>query len=447
MNTRLLQLTIFLCFLFPSFSKSEELPDEVHRKIVDLYSSEKCEEVSKFAKTINVENLRANVIAIVAYCETNDSEAKKLFQLAEEKEPTRDLVLLLHGLYISKKYGEDEAKPFWEKILMYARVQYFRDIAKAHLAHAVDLTKSQKPLQLSPDTGFATIFLGGLYKSDARLQDTVYQDEKSSLGTKSRVRAGYRKWFPRGSLALNYSFDYDRMNSGHQYDFLDQNFEATYALHVTKNKDLSFKPLTSYTLYGSKPFSIKYGLGVKGSVYNDTFVQSVQTTTYSEKVFTPELSEQSGAHYRFDYLWEFYPKLWFISGSFFMDHVSSGRATRYVNKDGDFEMSYTLFGVNFIFEKNFGKFILGYDPSVSYRHDTKESVYLNSSGFRTAKLREEWCLSNTFVASIPVSQTFQIYTWYTITNTISNMDSSDYLNRNYDPQIIGLGVRASLATY
>jgi hypothetical protein len=424
--------------------------DEFQHYIVRLYSEGRCSEIRKISKGVDLSQLRPNVKAIAAYCEPPDYDPEDLFTAAEEANPTGDLIIVLHAKYHEKKRDFVNARPLWQRVLMIARNDYFRVMAHEHLSGAIapGTAASEKPLNLSPDTGFARLVVGGINTSNAQTPDFVYLPQASSLGLLSRADVSLRRWYPFGSLAMRYRMGYDRYFTASQYNLMQNNVEVPVAIQIAAAKDLVIRPFTGYSLLGSNPYRFHYGLGVIGAVIHPNYKQSVQGMVFEDRIFIGDISSQQGAHYRFEYDWEFYPESWVINTTFAVEHVSATPATVLFGNAGFFEMSHTDLEGDMRFERDLGLLTVGFVPRFKYRVDSSDSQYVRrSDGVGITKHREDWDVALRWQAYVPIFRKYQIVGWYEWRRIFSNIGPDDYIDRNYRSETVGVAIRTSLSTY
>lgn len=444
----LLQLLVGLSGAIAETRPRAQVPDETQARIVRLYSEGKCAEVRSIAKSIDLMSLRANVMAIVAYCDPPGVNPETLFAKAEQLSPTGDLILVLHAKHRWKK-NPKAAEPLWKRVLMIARNEYFREMAKDYLSGVIDPGTAEHSLNLSPATGFAQFFFGGEHRTTAQLPDFVYQPSVASYGAVARGDLTYRHWYQFGSVAVHFTGSYDHYFSATQYTLWDNNLELPLAIHVSSNKDLVVRPFTGYTHMGTGPLRFLYGVGVVGAVYKASYTQSVQGLVYADRILVPAISDEQGAHYRFEYQWDFYPKNWFFSTMISVEHVSATPASQLFGSGGFFEMSHTDSGVNFKVERDFSRFTLGFVPQLVFRTDSQATI-VNAPAVgvsTTSKRRQDYDVSLMTDLTIPLLPSLQLYAWYEWRRIFSDFGPGDYVDRNYNDQTVGVGVKTSLSTY
>ena len=421
--------------------------DQVQARIVELYSDGKCAEVRSIAKSIKLTALRPNVMAIAAYCDAPGADPEALFARAEKMMPTGDLILVLHAKHRWKKDSKS-AEPLWARVLMIARNEYFRKMAKDYLSEVIDPGTEDEPLNLSSSTGFAQVFVGGQHSTLAQLPDFVFKPKVASYAGVARGDITYRHWYPFGSLAVHFLSSYEHYFSATQYTLWENNLELPLAMHLSSNKDLIVRPFTGYSHMGTNPLQFLYGVGVAGAVYQESYTQSVQGSIYSDRILVSDIAGQQGAHYRFEYLWEFYPKSWFISSNVALEHVSGTPVTQLFGSIGTFPMSHTDCSLDFKIEHDFSKFTLGFAPRFIFRTDSQTTqVVTATNGLPGSKQRQDYDISLKGDVTVPILPDFQLYAWYEWRRIFSNFGSADFVDRNFNDQTVGVGVKTSLSTY
>lgn len=421
--------------------------EEIQQTIVQLYSDGKCDEVRKLVNTKTIRNFRPNIMAIAAYCEPQGLDPESIFSQAEAINPTGELILTLHAKYRWKK-DQKSSKELWQKVLLFARNDYFRDLAKDYLADVID-DAQDRPLHLSRHTGFGKFFLGATHKTHPETEDFVYLPSNSSFGANLHSDLSWRSWYRFGSLAANAALTYDHYFTARNFNLFTSDFELPIAVHIVSAKDIVFRPFLGYSRVGHEPYKILYGLGVMGVVYKSNYKQSVQGIVFSDHVYVPAIQAQEGAHYRFEYQWDFFPPLWFFSTQFFVEHVSADRnVTNLFGVNGDLEMNHTDIGLNLQLDHDFPGFTLGFKPNFVYRVDSDDSTYpAKSNDILISKQRQDWTVKLQVNASVPLLASVQIFSWFEWMRVFSNIDSQDYIDRNYKNETVGLGIRTSMSTY
>lgn len=439
---------LFLSFKLPSaFADSTFVTPEFEARIVELFSTDRCPEVLKMVKPEHFEKLRPNLIAIVASCEplTNASFAESLFSDAETKDPTGDLVWVLHARYRSRR-NLKEAEPLWQKVLMYARNPFLRRMAEEYFKGNIDEDLS---LNLQDKITFYGSFQAGLsHESNpqnwASLTQTDYPAEKWALNDSANLSA--QRWFHFGSIAGNYALNDNHYLGARLANYLENDFEMPIALRVGANQDLVFKPFGMYANRGGKKDQTNVGLGVSGVSYEREYKQFVQGSIYSDAIFNDSLHDEEGTHYRFEYSWEFFPPRWFFRTLFFMEHVATDKDHRGV--DNTITTSHTDFGLKLKGQYDFGWATVGFTPEFVSRLNSSSSAYISPiSGQWISERRKDNQLVLTGSLAVPIVPYLQLYMWYSWNRVFSNVGPEDYTNKNKLDQTIGMALRTYWSSY
>ena len=217
---------------------------------------------------------------------------------------------------------------------------------------------------------------------------------------------------------------------------------------MASSKDIILTPFIDYRTLGGTPFDFNYGLGMTGAVYRGDYVQSVKALIYTQHIFKSPISAEEGAHYRFEYAWDFYPMLWLITTQFAIDHTSSDPTTSFLGSNGNFEHSNNRFILNCKVERELSRFTFSVDPSISYRLNTDSSSFSRPSDGVVVNVKEEDIEYHVKASvSIPLVKSIKLYAWYEWAHISSNLDENAYVDRNLTDQTVGVGVRTYLSSY
>ena len=433
-------------FLSGTAHAAPTVPEAIQTEIVQLYTHENCFEARKLMAHIDLNQLRPNVMAVAAYCEPLGMDPETLFLRAETLNPTGDLILVLHARYRSLNDPKGAA-PIWEKVLMTARNTYFRELAKEQLTGVTEDPKKVRPLNLSPTTFLGQAYFGWIFQRNPELQELAFETPKETTGLTLGGLGVYRKWYSFGSLAFRDMINYTKFTDEPNYNYFNNFFEAPLAVHLVTSKDLVFRPFLNYSNLGGLPYHFIYGLGMKAAVYTGSHVQSVQAILFNDRIYHSALTPTQGAHYRFEFAWDFYPLYWMISTLFGVEHLSSARVSNFIGQIGRFEMSHNDLFFNFKFEREFSRFGLEFSPRMTFRMDTDDSRYTSKDGSATTKRRQDLELAIKTTLSAPLIPSVQLFAWHEWDNTFSNFGPNDFADFNYHNQIVGVGLRANFSTY
>ena len=315
------------------------------------------------------------------------------------------------------------------------------------MAGVLEDPSKERILDLSPSTGIGNVYFAGFQTRNPELQELAFLNPKHSYGIALGGLASYRRWYDFGSLGIRYNMDYKNFGKASDYNFLNNNLEVPLAFHLVTSKDLIFRPFLGYSSLGGNPYHFIYGMGMKAAVYTGSHVQSVQGILYNDRIFQSALTPAQGAHYRFEFTWDFYPLYWTISTMFAVEHVSSTPIAYFLGSSGNFEMSHNDLAFEFKFERAFKHFELELAPKFGYRLDTADSIYANKFGTVTNKQREDFQASIKTTLRVPVVPSVQLFAWYEWDNVYSNFGAYDYADFNYHNHTVGLGLNASFTSY
>jgi len=422
------------------------LPVGFQSQIVELYSKNRCDEIVRRVNPRNVYDLRPNIIAIVAYCNPKWGNSEELFALAESLVPAGDLILVLHAKYRTRK-NPASAEELWKKVLLIARNPAFLEMANDYFNGKYD--SLDRPINLSTQTLFANVMFGGGQESNPRPRGFEYLNTHGSGAAYAKADITWRHWYPWGSLAVDTAASESRYFSESGFDDFNQSAKIPIALHVYSDKDVIFQPIGGYRFIGGQLYQNYYGIGVLGVVYKGTYRQSVQGLVYSDGIYNnPQNGPSAGSHYRFEYSWEFFPELRYISMLLGIEHVSAAVGTLYNGVTGLFPFSHTDVDAQFKFEQNFRHLTFGIAPQFAYRIDSESSIYPEqNTGQMVAKQRHDWLLGVQPSVTVPILPQVQLYAWYSYQEIISNIGANDYVNRNQTDNVVGIALKATLSTY
>lgn len=425
---------------------SPGLPAGFQSQIVELYSKNRCDEIVRRTNQRNVYDLRPNIIAIVAYCDPKWAKAEDLFALAESLVPAGDLILVLHAKYRTRK-NPASADLLWKKVLLVARNPAFLEMANEYFSG--NYSSVDHPINLSSHTVFANLMVGAGQESNPRPRDFVYLNTHGSGAAYARAEITWRHWYPWGSLAVDTAASESRYFSESGFDDFNQSMKIPIALHVYSDKDVVFQPIGGYTFIGGQLYQNYYGIGVLGVVFKGSYRQSVQGLVYSDGIYNNNQNQpSSGSHYRFEYSWEFFPELRYISMLLGIEHVSTAVGTLYNGVSGLFPFSHTDVDAQFKYEQNFRHLTFGIAPQFAYRIDSESSIYPElNNGQIVAKRRHDWLVGVQPSVTVPLAPQVQLYAWYSYQKVISNIGSNDYVNRNQTDNVVGIALKTTLSTY
>lgn len=388
-------------------------PPEFQWKLVEAYSNERCDVVRDAVKPEMYEKLRPNVRAIVAFCEPKGIDPEKLFASAEKEDPGGDLILVLHAKYLWKKDPE-KSLPLWDKVLKLARNASLRSMAQRYLSDEVE---EDEPLHLSAWTFQGKAKLGGGYESDPRLPlAPEAAPRRPQAFSAAAISGGVQHWQGFGSLSANYDGSYQRYLRNPELSFWANKVNLPVSLRLGPYEDLVIRPFYGISFGNSREYGQQFGLGVMGVAYRPDYKQSVEGSVFSEQLFDPLVKPEEGAHFRFDYNWEWFPNQWLYRFQALMEHVhaiddfNNGTNIRFTHTDVG-----VSFGTKYLHEGVY------YSAAVAgaMRFDSLPSEYQTSFGDKASQRRNDFTLSFRPDVTFPIDSTLSLKVAYEFDRTWS----------------------------
>jgi hypothetical protein len=422
--------------------------NDLESKIVEAFTANDCARINAIASQNYYPKFRPLVLAVVAYCKPNRTEAEKLFNDAQNRSPSDDLILVLHARYI---FGIDPelAKPLWGKIYVVARNPGIKRMAQDYLEGTQ-----------TPDEGFSLnkkwTFLGSLEGSaghesnptGSALSQGVHPD---SDAVNSVFFGDLTRAFTSGnSLGLNLAATTNTYFSAHSADFWENDVDIPFTLQVGTNEDMLIHPIGRYSEYGGATYESMAGFALTGVTYETSYKQSVQTSIFVNHYFIDVVGPEGGTHFRFEYNWEFYPENYYIHFLAFIEHTSAGDDTL-TFPASDIPYSNNQLGTSVNLDYRFHGFTLSFNPSFTFRIDDNPSIYQVTDFFGntsiTSKLRQDKMIDLKARVSFPISRNLEVIAFYDYNRVYSNIGVEDYFDRNYQDQTVGIGFRTFVTNY
>jgi hypothetical protein len=327
---------------------------------------------------------------------------------------------------------------------MVARTPYFTVMAREYLD---DRVTEDKPIILTPLTLYGSVQIGGSHVSDPRRPEFVGVTAKESDAFNLRANAAAQRWFPFGSVSLNYTLENNHYFSASHFDLMKHDMDVPVAIHVGANEDIVFRPLGSFSLVGGQNYQSVVGLGVQGIVFRSTYRQSVQGLIYKDRIYPSSLEGLDGTHYRFEYNWDFFPLSWFFQVLLWIEHQNADNDV--VNGvPSPIPYSHTDVGLRVNLQHEFKWLSLGLNSRLISRTDSDTSTYaVRTTGQVITKRRQDFDVVLQPNLSIPLYGTVQLVGWYEWQRIFSNMGPIDYADRNYQNHVVGVALKATVSNY
>lgn len=414
---------------------------ELESKIVELFSTDQCATARTLVSPNQFGSLRPLVLAVIAYCQPAGFDPEELFERAEKREPSNDTIVVLHARYRFKK-DPDSALELWKKVLLLVRTPNTRQMAQEYLAGNGEAEEQISVGQKL--TYYLSAQFGGSFETNPA-GNPASSERQASGALNTNLSLGILDSTFYGYFALNYALANSRYFSAHDVDLFEHDLESPISLRVGTNEDLILRPFVSYLTLGDSPYQLLGGLSVQGIAYRSQYKQYVQGSIFQDHFYPGNFQSQQGTHFRFDYNWEFYPENFFIKFVAYFEHVNSDQDSDLLNSLS-IPYSHNDLGFQGYFDYNLKFAILGLYPKILIREDDDASTFLSaSSGAFVSKRRQDFQISVQPHVIIPLISYLQLYIYYEINRTYSNIGIDDYQDRNILNQTVGIALRTFVA--
>ena len=418
--------------------------NELQTKIVEAFTHNDCGRVTTITSRSLIPRFRPLVIAVVAACSEDHSYSEDLFNKAESKANSDELILVLHARYLFA-YNPKAADKIWGKIYVIARNPALKKIARDYLqgteeeGETFSVTKTW--------TLFGSWETSGGYENNPTGQ-------AASVGTRPASGAFNNVVFGSGSHTLdngntiggNLSITTNTYFSTHFADFWENDYDIPYTMRVGTNEDLIFRPLGRYSQYGDLTYEVMAGFALTGVAYRENYKEWVQTAIYQNHYYIDVVQPKSGTNLHFEYNWEFYPRDLYFRLMAYIQHVSAQEDTS-ITPNADIPYSHNDIGTTLFFDYRYKGFTLSFYPSYSFRIDDNDSTYEDIFGNIIVKRRQDSSVDLKARVSTSITRNIEAFAYFDWTRTYSNMGFADYLDRNYIDQSFGIGIKTSVANY
>jgi hypothetical protein len=418
--------------------------NELESSIVEAFTRNECSRVKSSADPKLLKKFRPLVLGVIAYCTPDRKKAEKLFTEAEKKAPYDALILVLHARYLFK-IDAAAAQPLWGKILVIARNPSLKKVAEDYLE---GVETPEEGLPITKDWTFVgSLETAGSYENNPTGQALSVGTRPGSYALNNSLLFGAnRSLKSTDSLGANVSITTNNYFSAHYADFWENDFDLPYSTRVGNNEDLIFRPLGRYSQYSDLTYEVMGGFAVTGVAYREKYKQSVQTSIFINHYFIDVATPESGTHFRFEYNWEFYPDQYGFRLLAFIEHVAA-RVDTTITPGAQVPYSHNDIGTNLFFDYRFHGVIFSFYPSITVREDDNDSIYEDLNGNTIDKRRTDTSLDFKAKLSVPLNRNFEAIAYYDWNRTYSNIGIGDYIDRNFQDQIVGIGIRTFVTNY
>lgn len=418
-------------------------------KIVDLFVENRCDVVHDAVKPEFYSSLRPLILAVVAYCQPQLSEAEPLFSEAERKDVSNDLIVVLHARYVWNTMPE-ASNALWRKVMLLARTPAIKAMAEDYLEGTVDKLHPQQITLGQSFTYFANLQIGGSYETNptaAAASEGNSIPSSSAINAQLALSTEYLLGF--GSLYSNYALAFNRYLSTPSVNYQAHLLDVPLALRVGDTQELQVKPFGSFVLLGDSAYQILGGIGIVGVNYRPEFKMTVQGSIFQDKYYDSAMTPQQGTHFHLDYSWEYYPEDWFLKGIAYIEHVSASYDTD-VTSTLNITYSHNDLALLLYAEYNLKWIVFGFFPKLLVREDDNDSVYVPTNatnGNTVSKRRQDFQVVLQPNVSFPLTKNLQLFLWYEWNRIFSNLGPNDYVDRNIENQTVGIAIRTYVTSF
>ena len=420
----------------------ERVTPELQERILDSFSEGNCDKVRAAVSPNHYRELRATVLAALAFCAPIGQLPEELFAQAEEQDPSNALIYVLHARYRWKS-DPASAEPLWKKVLLFARNLSITRMAQEYLSGNGE---GEEKVKLNDNwVYYADLQIGVSQESNPTGISASSREALPSGALNSQMLLSAQKSTSFGSISGNYSLLGTSYFSTHPTDLLENNLDAPIAVHAGSNEDVVFRPFMSFTTLGNIPYQGIIGVGVLGVAYRSNYKQSVQGSIFVDRLFPGASQRQDGTHFRFEYNWELFPPSAYIKLLGYIEHV---QADQDIDEDFTFSYSHSDIGFQTVYTYEIKRLTLGIAPRILFRQDSVASKYLSASDQSPiTSLRHDIQIGIQPNLTFSIIPHFQVYAWYEWSRNYSNIGPDDYADLNSTNQIIGLALKVFLANY
>lgn len=413
---------------------------ELQAQLISAFNRQGCEGISRFLTVKNLSEFTPISLAVLGFCQTEFSKATELFLRAEEEDPTHDEVARLHATYVWRK-NPIMAIPLWEKVLLLARDQPLRVLARSYLdGHPPDEQKIEID---KPWAYYGTVQVGTGYAANPGLTADSLGGGKGSLVGNSIVSAGLQREFGGYFVGTNYGLTYNKYFENSPADLLVQDLDIPLSVRIGSNEDLRLRPFLSNWVLGGKMYYSYLGVGVLGVVFRNSYKQRLQASVYRDFFQSPLLHPQEGYHYRCEYSWELFPAPWYIKVFVSVEHVSAGR-DRNTPTNLLVLYSHNDMGIDGFFEYSLQWIIFGLNGHFLLREDSQDSRYKDAVGTLVTKNREDFQMIFEPTVSVPLTPEMQLIALYRYSQRLSNWTRGDYQDKTFSNHEFNFSLKVSL---
>lgn len=411
----------------------------IEEKIAAEFAEGGCLYIKNRGELSHYRYYKAVTLAIVAYCEKNESLGQELFSMTEHKKDGDSVVVLLLEARYLWKIQHEKSVEIW-KVLLNKAPEDIRELARAYLNAAEgEQVEKQEERGWFRNQYFLTTNLGTSYETNP-LQQGNYENTNNprpSGATNLLVSAEALRNYSSGSVALDYNFSKSTYFSTSTAELTVHNFQlpVMYKLHAWG--EVKVMPFWGTFTWGSNPYMNQLG----GALIYEQAFNFARTLTkisfYQDRYHLTSFESQQGNHQRLDELWEI--DWWWlpfvVNGGGYYERFDGGAddlpsANLYLPYSAEIYSGYLTAEYNLN-----SKWKLDFIPRLTIRQDRDSSRFVQQSGGSPiSKYRQDFLWEGQLIISYLHSNTYHVHATYHYLQNNSSINANDYTDRNYKNQ-------------
>lgn len=394
--------------LSPTLSLEEVL--EYETKLIQTFNRFDCEKLETLGPRDQFPRLSALSWAILAYC-ASPHESAALFARALAADPGNPLIAELQ----TKRREADRDGSKKE----YRIPQAWR----AFLSTQVVLGYDTNPAERTGD--------------DAKVP--------ASSMAKFRANAGALKRTDWLAYGVNTQMTQSIFPEDAAANLFESFTEVPVLFEVGRHEHVKARAYSGY-LHLGRPFYLTGGMSVAAVLYRGYTRHVAQTAVYWDTYFLKRYRSQAGAHFRFDYLLDYFPNPWYAKALFALEHVQAGRETAFF-RDAIIPYSHNDLSLTGTVEYAFSHFNLNLYTKFLIRYDDNESIYRYGGPTAPVQRKQRFDFQVTLQPMVifPIGKGSQLLGYYRFIRNVSNIGSDAYDNKNFESHEMGTGLRITWA--
>jgi len=419
---------------------------ELERKLAALLNANDCETIVNSVSRHDYENVKPEVLALVAYCEPAGKDPIKMFAFAEQRasdsDPDKDIIFLLHARYLWK-HKNPAAEELFQKIYDRTKDPRLKELVAQYL---VDKTPPRRR-GVDDFTFIVSGQLGGIQEANPQgipLSDHNFGSNNSSAAV-AQIIGNVRK--PLSSYAIGADFITTDTTfwATHSADFSTDDLDVYFEKRLESGRTLALRPFTSLYLFQGGHYYSLLGIGLMTSQRSADFESWMQLSTYNDTYQGGQVSAESGGHLRFD--WQGALKKVPLLAPTILAYVDYARCGVALANSEYIPYTHAEYGLAVSFTKVVRRYSVGLTMRGVYREDAEQTRVVDPNGNYVSKLRRDVQVVLQPHITIPLMDGVDLFMYFESNSTSSTLGASDGLDRNISDNLIGAVIRVAVANF